>query len=303
MNNRSASYRLAAGLQIALLLGGCVSVRTTGSHATTGDLGGLQVTVFADDDARRAGQVGPRFVVSRLERRQGQTWQPVFHSLKASWAVVDLPPGKYRLHFPAVLDDQGNAVRLDDEGKVFRVRKGKVSEVETTLEHVPKGLIVAGVVTAVVAAVLLHDWLDDIDLPDPPALDIVADVAFHLTLDLATLDYCCPERPDLEPVVTSHFPENEALVAARTVRVVFASSEPLDPSEVEAGAVTVLAESAGLVPGSVTYDPENWWVVWTPDSDLPRGDLLHVTLAADALEDLGGNALGEPVSFTFKTTP
>ncbi len=288
-------------LQIALLFSGCVSVRTTGSHATGSDIGGVQVTVFADDGARKAGQVGPGFVVSHLERRQGKTWQPVFHSLRPAWSVVDLPPGRYRLHFPAVLDDEGNAVRLDGEGTIFRVRKGKVSEVETTLEHVPKGWIVAGVVAAVVVGVILAD---ELDLPDPPAgLDHLVDAAFHLTLDAAAFGECCLELAYTAPVITSHFPEDDALVAARTVRVVFASSEPLDPAEVEAGAVTVLAEGAGLVPGSVIYDPENWWLVWSPDGDLPRGDTLHVTLAADAFEDLGGNELGEPVSFSFKTTP
>jgi Bacterial Ig-like domain len=304
MRNKTALRRLAAVVQIALLAAGCVSVRTTGSHATGTDVGGVEVTVFADDGARKAGQVGPRFVVSHLERRQGETWQPVFHSLRPAWSVVDLPPGKYRLRFPAVLDDEGNAVRLDTEGKVFRVQKGKVAEVQTTLEHVPKGLIVAGVVTAVVAAVLLTDWFDDIDLPDlPEEVVYAADVAFHVTMDLAALNYCCSPYADRTPVVTSHFPEDEALVAARRVRVVFAVSEPLDPSEVESGAVTVLAEGAGLVAGTATYDPENWWLIWSPDADLPRGDTFHVTLAANTFEDLGGNELDEPVSFTFKTTP
>jgi len=51
----------------------------------------------------------------------------------------------------------------------------------------------------------------------------------------------------------------------------------------------------------VSYDPQHWWVVWEPGQDLPGGDTFHVTLAADALQDLAGNELTQPVSFSFST--
>lgn len=304
--------RRAAAVALApLLLAGCVSTRTAGRHDITpemggaqvsGDTGGVQVTVFADDDDREAGVVGPRFVHSELERREKGRWVPVFKALQPAWTVLDLPPGRYRVRFTAQLDEEGNASRLEDEGRTFRVKKGEVSEVEATLEHFPTGLVVAGVVTAVVAAVFLDEWLGDHDLPTPPLpLELLADAVFHLTIDLAAFHAEGPGRPDLGPAVTSHFPEEGALVAARKVRVVFAFSEPLNALDVEPEAIAVLAEKAGLVAGTVAYDSERWWLTWDAAEDLPRDDVLHVTLAPGAFEDLGGNETEEPRTFTFRT--
>ncbi len=76
----------------------------------------------------------------------------------ASWG---LPPGEYLLRFPARLDEAGNAVRLDEEPRLVKVQAGEVTEVDTVLEHVDKGLIVAGVIAAVALAV----FLDAHDLP------------------------------------------------------------------------------------------------------------------------------------------
>lgn len=301
------SHKFLAILQIVLLTAGCVSVRTTGHHPSSSkDVGGVEVKVFADDDARKSGALGPRFVVGELERAEGKRWEPVFKSLAPAWSVVNLPPGKYRLRVPALLDPEGNAVTIDNEGKVFRVRKGEVSEVEVTLRHRPTGLIVAGAVAAVVAAVVLADWLGDHDLPIPTPPSFIAEDIFELTVDMAFIAAHGPEvegdDDERPPVVTSHFPEDGALVAARRVRVIFASSEPLHPNDLDRDAITVLAEKAGLVPGHLTYDPENWWVIWQPDGELPRGDILHVTLKAGSVEDLSGNDLGRMESFSFKTT-
>lgn len=301
----SLPRRLLAALQIALLATGCVSVRTTGTYQAQGDdLGGVEVHVFPDDDARKAGAPGPRFVVGALERRDGGAWYPVFRSLEPAWTVVDLPPGKYRLRFSAVLDEAGNAVRIDDAGRTFRVKAGQVTEVEATLDHFPTALVVAGVVTAVVAAVLLHDWLEDHDLPvPPPPPPLLADAIFHVTVNVAAFHGWGPAYPDRPPVVTSHFPEDGALVAARRLRVIFAASEPLDPDEVGAETVTVLGERSGLVPGQVAYDLERWWVIWEPYDDLPRDDTFHVTLDPEEVEDLGGREMPTFSSFTFRTTP
>ena len=51
----------------------------------------------------------------------------------------------------------------------------------------------------------------------------------------------------------------------------------------------------------MSYDAENWWVVWQPAVDLAPGDTFHVTLAKDAAEDPAGHDLTTPVSFTFRT--
>jgi hypothetical protein len=63
----------------------------------------------------------------------------------------------------------------------------------------------------------------------------------------------------------------------------------------------VLGEAGGLAPGQVSYDVQNWWVVWQPQVDLTPGDNYHVTLAQDAVEDLAGNEPEAPTTFTFKT--
>lgn len=287
--------------QVTLALSSCVSVRTTGSRETGGPGGGVAVQVFEDDEAWRAETPGPVGVVSELERRQGVKWEPVFRSLDPAWAVTGLPSGSYRLHFPARLDESGNVVRLADRARFITVQHGKITEVKAVLRHVPAALVALAVVTVVVIAVLLVDWLDDHDLPlPPPPPPELAEAAFYVSLNLGA-----PEWSGLSdraaPQVTSHFPAAGALVAARRVRIVFALSEPAQPVELEPQAVTVLGEASGIVPGTVSYDPKEWWVVWEPRADLARGDSYHVTLSADAVEDLAGNELEGPVSFAFRT--
>nr|HRC84782.1 Ig-like domain-containing protein [Thermoanaerobaculia bacterium] len=153
----------------------------------------------------------------------------------------------------------------------------------------------------IVAAILLEDWFKDLPEPPVPPLPDIADAVFEITINTA---FDGPEgyhSTPLPPVVTAHFPEEGALVAARSIRVVFAASEPLNPGDVESHGITVLGEKSGLVPGITRYDPEHWWVTWEPDGDLPRDELFHVTLGAEAVEDLDGNELPKAFSFTFRT--
>ncbi len=308
MSHFSPSRPLCATLA-ALLLSSCFSVQTRrrpldDPRAATG---GVALRVFADDAARRAQSPGPRGLFVELERREAQSrYAPVFRSLEPAWSVMGLPAGDYRLRFPARLDDQGNAVALDEKPRSVRVRAGEVTEVDAVLEHVNRGLIAAGVITAVVAAVLLEDWLDDHDLPLPPLPPPppeVIDAIFYVSLDIATTPPgpWTPAGPVATPVVTSHFPPADALVAARRLRVTFALSAPI--AGMRSDGITVLAEEAGVVPGTTSYDGDRWWIVWEADGDLPRNDVLHVTLAADAIEDLHGDDLPAATSFVFRTTP
>lgn len=290
--------------QVTLALSGCVSVRTTTRRAE-GQGGGVSVQVFADDSARRAGRTGPPGLVGELDRRDGKAWKPVFRSLNPSWAVVGLPDGTYRVSFPARLTEAGDVERFGEPTrKVFKVREGVVTDVQVTLKHVSAALVAAAVVTVVVAAVLISDYLSDHDLPEPPLPPPeLAEMAFHVSLDLATAAAWSEAGDRLAPIVTSHFPATGALVAARRPRVIFCLSEPLAGRELEPQGVTVLGEKSGVVEGTVSYDPANWWVVWVPGQDLPAGDVFHVTLAGDAVEDLAGNEPGKPASFSFKTAP
>jgi hypothetical protein len=303
MLRRPVALLLAVG-QALMLLAGCVSVRQTGSRPADGPGGGVAVRVFADDDARRAGSPGPPGVLGELERREGDGWRPVFRSLNPSWTVAGLTAGTYRVRFPAMLDGAGNVVRMDEKAFTVRVQDGRVTETEVTLRHVDTALVAAGVVVAVAAAIVLADFLDDNDLPDLPAPPPeLAEAAFYITMDVISSVAWREVGDNLPPAVTSHFPAQGALVAARRPKVIFAFSEPLAVTEVEGQGVTVLGERSGLVAGDLGVDAEHWWLVWTPRRDLEPGDRFHVTLTADALEDAGGNELDEAVSFTFETAP
>lgn len=314
---RSHWTRHLALLVAALLLNSCLSVQTRhhpitggGGAGVTDGSGGIALQVFADDDAQKAGTPGPRGLFIELERKEGTRFTPVFRSLEPAWSVMGLPPGEYRLRFPARLDDQGNAVKLDEEPRVIKVLAGEVTEVDTVLEHVDKGLIVAGVIAAVALAV----FLDVHDLPVPPLPPIppppgVLDAVFWISLDAATPPVYgppggwVPAGPGRTPVVTSHFPPDGARVAADRVRITFALSGPLDAHTLQDGGITVLGEKSGLLPGHTSYDGNRWWLVWEGDGDLPRDETLHVTLSEEAIEGMNGDELTAPVSFAFTTTP
>ena len=291
--------------QLTAMLSGCLSVKTRTIRAAEGEGGGVALQVFADDGARKAGSVGPGGLVSELERKEGRTWRPVFRSLNPSWAVVGLPEGTYRVGFPARLSEAGDVERLgSSKHKVFEVRDRMMTDVQVTLAHVSPALVVVGIVTVVVAAVLISDYLGDHDLPTPPVPPAeLVELAFHVSLDLAAQAAWSAGGDRMAPVVTSHFPASGALVAARQPKVIFCFSEPLAGRTLEPESVVVLGERSGVIAGTVHYDGANWWVVWTPREDLPGGDRFHATLSGDAIEDLAGNEPGKPTSFSFRTAP
>ena len=310
----STFVRVTALATATLVLSGCLSVQTrrrpqAGSEGTEPGSGGIALRVFADDDAKRAGQPGPRGLFVELERRSGKQYEPVFRSLDPAWSVLGLPPGDYRLRFPSRLGPTGEPEPLDERPRTVKVRAGEVTEVDAVLEHVDKGLVVVGVLAAVAAAVLLHEWLEDNDLPVPPLPPLppaaIADAIFWISLDLATAgdEVWSPESAARPPVVTSHFPEEDALVAARAVNVTFALSEPLVGEIVDRDCVEVIGGASGIVPGAARYDDERWWIVWEPVGDLPRDDRFRSTLYADCVRDHQGVPLVENTSFEFRSAP
>lgn len=303
---RSRSVRALALTLAALLFAGCFSTQAVGRSPSAGRGGGVAVRVFPDDDAREAGLLLSGGIVGELERLEGRQWVPVFRSLDARWTVLGLKPGKYRVSFPARLDDAGNEIPLESRPKVVRVRADQVTQVETVVEHVPEALVAAGVATAVVAAVLLWDWLDEADLPRPhipPPPPELVEAVFHVAVQVAIASEApAPVVGGTPPFVTSHFPEEGDWLAARRVRVTFSLSEPLDPKEIDPEAVLVEGEVSGPIPGRVFYDPAHWWVVWEPLEDLPRDEVFEVTLAPGSVEDLTGTELDSSVTFRFRTT-
>ena len=305
---RRHALRAPVALTLAAsVLAGCLSIRTTGSHPAAGEGAGIAVRVFADDDARSEGRLAPGGIVAVLERQEHGSYVPVFRSLAASWTVINLKPGKYRLRFNGRLDEAGNIVTFPEEVRNLKAKEGQVTEVTAVLSHVEPALIAAGVVTAVVAAILLDDWLSGHDLPTPPLPppppDLL-DAVFTVGVDIALApDYYGSGMSEHEraPVVTSHFPESDALVASKRVRVTFALSTPIHTDELRADSIVVVGETSGTQAGKVTYDPGHWWVIWEPLDDLPRNDTFHVTLQPEGIEGTQGGDLETASSFTFRT--
>ncbi len=300
MTRRAVAVVLVVG-QLTLALQGCISVGAAGSHPLAGPGGGVAVTVFQDDSARSEKRPSPAGVLGELERQDGTAWRTVFRSLDPTWTVVGLPPGKYRVRFPARLDDSGNVVRLSDNATEVAVNEGAVTDVNAVLDHVSTGLVILAVITVVVIIYFLAKETHEHGLPvPPPPPPWLADLVFHVGVNIS-FSTGAGSEPALPPVVTSHFPAQGALVAVRRPRVIYAMSEPLPPGHLKGDAVAVLGESSGLVPGQVSYDVEHWWVVWTPAADLAPGDTFHVTLARDGVEGPSGKEMESPATFTFKT--
>lgn len=293
---------IAAGL--VLLLAGCTSIQQVGTRPFEGEGGALRVRVFADDEARAASAVLEAPIVGALERREGERWRPIFRSLEPSWTVAGLAPGPYRVVFSARLDANGEVEGLERTvTRKIDVAAGELAEVEVVLDHVSPAMVAAGVAAVVVAAVLLHEWLDDADLPSPPAPPAWAvETAFWVTLDLLARPPGWVERP-AGPTVTSHFPAAGERVEARRPRVVFALSEPLEPAGVAADTVVVTTAEGEALPGTTEYDAEHWWIVWEPERDLPAGRTLHVALDADGLVDRTGGPFAGAVGFDFEAAP
>ena len=84
-------------------------------------------------------------------------------------------------------------------------------------------------------------------------------------------------------------------------RVVFALSEELSAGALEEESITVRDRNGVRQAGTVSWDPEHWWVVWEPERDLPPGEELTVRLDAGSVENLDGVELGEDVVFTFRS--
>lgn len=294
------------GILPSLVLGlasfACASLHTVGSAPFEGEGGAVRVRVFADDESRATGRVLTSRIVGELERREADgAWRPVFRSLEPSWTVAGLAPGRYRVSFSARLDGEGAVEALERSVREeVRVVEGEAAQVELVLDHVSPAMIAAGAAGIVVAAVLLHELLDDLDLPAPPPPPAWAlETAFWVTLDLASAPDPWVERAR-GPQVTSTFPVEGDLVVAARPRVVLSLSEPLDPRSIGPDAVRVATADGRELAGAVTYDARRWWLVWEPDEELPRGETLTVTVDPGLV-----GAEGEPFAglggFSFET--
>ena len=301
----NAFRRPIAGLLSLGLLVGCATARESGRTPLDGDRGGVRVAVFADDDARARGELLREPISGVLERRTGETWEPVFRSLDPSWAVVGLEPGRYRVRFDLTLDPSGQPEDLERPVReAVDVTPGEIVEVELVLDHVSPAMIAAGAAAIVVAAVLLHEWLDDVDLPTPPPPPSWAlEAAFWVTLDLVSAPPAVWAPTVRPPQVTSHFPRAGETVEPGRVRVVFTLSEPLDAERLGSDSVVVEDEEGLLVPGVVRWDPDRWWLVWEPEADLAPGAIYRARLATGSVTDDTGQEVAGATGFEFETAP
>ncbi|MEO8277627.1 MAG: hypothetical protein ABI639_15550 [Thermoanaerobaculia bacterium] len=306
--------RFASASLAALLLTSCFSVQTHRRPLNEGDhtTGGIALRVYADDAARKANTPGPRGLSIELDRKEGAKFRPVFRSLEPTWSVLGLPPGEYRLSFPERLDAAGEVQALDERPRMLRIHAGEVAEVDTVLSHVNKGMVVAGVVAAVVAAVLLDDWLGDHDLRPPlphlpPPPPDVLDAIFWISVSAGSEPYETHEWHDspepLRPLITSHFPPADALVAAQKVRITFSLSGPIDGRTVSADAIRVVGENSGVLPGRCHYDADRWWIVWEGTGELPRDESFRVDLAGPAVAELRSDEPESALRFDFRSAP
>lgn len=303
--HRTSPRLLSLAVPSLLLLVGCVSAREAGRHpGQDPESGGVQVAVFADDEARDAGTTLAEPVSGVLERREGRDWIPLFRSLESSWAIAGLEPGRYRVRFDSRLDDRGQPDALERPlVEEVRVAGGEVVDVEVVLDHVSPAMVAAGAAAVIVAAVLLHEWLGDLDLPTPPPPPAWAlDAAFWITVDLAAQPHSWIPR-DRAPQVTSHFPRQDERIAAARVRVVFALSEAIDPGRGIADAIRVTTAEGRVLSGRVGWVEESWWLTWEPDEDLPRDSVIRVSLLPESVVDRVGAPIRQAVSFSFRTTP
>ncbi|HLF55674.1 MAG TPA: Ig-like domain-containing protein [Thermoanaerobaculia bacterium] len=296
--------RSSSALLAFALLASCATMREAGRSPIEGDRGAVRIAVFADDDTHAAGRLLGEPIAGALEWRDGKRWLPVFHSLEPSWSVAGLEPGSYRVRFELTLDETGQPEDL--ERPVVReldVRAGEAVDVELVLDHVSPAMVAAGAAAILVAAVLLHEWLDDLDLPNPPLPppSWAIETAFWVTLDLTSDSAVWVPRAHA-PQITSHFPRAGAIVAPEAVRVIFVLSEPIDPRRLIPDAVVVETEDGAEIPGRVHWDQKQWWLIWEPDSDLPAGTRFIVTLRAGAIADSAGLELAGPTGFEFATS-
>lgn len=288
VRHRVASFVLAT--LVPLALDGCVSVGLSRAPAAAGDAGTgeVAVSVYRKSAERKAGATVSFPVLSELERLDGASRTTVARSMAGSFTLPRVPPGRYALRVARKIDEHGDVVPLrQPASKEFDVRAGERVEASVLLEKVPVGWIVLAAVTVVLLVVLAVELADDVPLPEPPPLpapELFLRVALAFPFGAAT----GPEG--LEPGVADVWPAPGSVVAARRVSVSFLVSTPLDPSEVEPGAVLAIGSLSGEIPGAVSWSPEDQLLRFVPSRDFRSGEDVTVTLDLGKVESERGRS-------------
>ncbi len=308
--------RLAPPLAAALLLFSCAGCLSTSVQVRPGGeegKAGILVRVFADQDSAKAGQpnaAGTLVELFRLDKDGGEVF--LQRSLAGEWGVDGLPPGRYRLKVPAVIDAGGNIreTRSGDRETDIKVKSGQTAEVRIILKKTPTGLIVAASITVVVLVVALAILLSEksgsppqIPLPPPKLLIPPAPLGFRPVVASAEIWIPVPvggpppER-SAPPRVTSVIPEPGSVVSQRRVKPTLTLSQPIDEAKLGRDTILMLGSASGIIPGVAVY--RQGLLQFEPDRDLVPGETVTVTVRARGVVNPGGGRLEADFSWSFR---
>ncbi|MBC9734955.1 DUF4082 domain-containing protein [Nocardioides marmotae] len=115
-----------------------------------------------------------------------------------------------------------------------------------------------------------------------------------------TATYRVAEPDTTPPSVTATVPDDQAADVSPTATIRATFSEPVDPTTVTGA--TFVVESAGTpVAGTVAYDARSRTATFTPEAALAL-DTAHTARLGTGITDVAGNALTDPVTWSFTTS-
>ena len=295
----SLVFALLAALS-PLALDGCVSVgvdrkQVAAAEEATPATGGIEVFIYETTGDRDASRLVAYPVLSEIFRVEQGGESLVGRSMSAMWALNDLEPGRYRVSVRKRITPEGDIEPLKDpQGKTFDVAAGEESTLRIVLKKVPTGWIILG---ALAAAALIYVSVDaashgKIPLFPPIPPDVVVGTV------LVATSAAHPEGPT--PAAADVFPAPGSVVAARKVTVNFLLASPLAPDGIDSDAILALGTLTGELTGTISYQPEDQLLRFTPACDFTPGETVTVTLDLEKVRAMGGRSGEGRVSTTFR---
>ena len=291
-----------------LALDGCVSIGVSRKDLpsppdpSAPPRGTVSVDVYEKTAERDSGIHATYPVLSELLRIE-KTETPVARSMSTSWAVNDLPPGRYRLKVAKRIDGNGNVVALEHPGDAtFDVEAGERTVVTVVLKKVPVFWIIVAVLTVVLIVVLVIIGIDrgKIHPPPPPPIPLPP-VAVTIPIGASSEGGQTSAVPPPSPVDV--FPAPGSVVAARRVTVTFLLSMPLAPDGIGEGAVLAVGSKSGDIGGTTSFDADEQLLRFAPSKDFEAGDEVTVTLDVSRLRGETGRSGSGMFTTTFKVAP
>ncbi len=302
---------VARALLVALApfaLDGCVSIGVSQKDLpsppdpSAPPRGTVSVDVYEKPSERDSGIHVTYPVLSELFRVE-KAEVLVARSMNASWAVNDLPPGRYRLKIAKKIDANGNVVALDNPGdKVFEVAAGERTAVSVVLRKVPVFWIVVAVLTIVLIVVLVIIGIDRGKI-HPPPLPPLPLPPVAITIPIGGGEGGPGGEPAPAPAAVDVFPAPGSVVAARRVTAAFQLSMPLAGDGIEEDAVVAVGTKSGEIRGTVSFAPKEWLLQFAPSEDFRPGEEITVTLDLGKLRGEGGRKGSGLFSTSFKVAP